>query len=750
MYSKRVPDRVHVVRTPEQTENKPVKSSNAKNSDSDLKKKQTAQLAHFLDQISTKLKRSEAERYELLNELHETKKVIRNLEDQAKENKEALNHLEQNVQDRFKDENDFTARQAKFEKTLKATEDKMVKAIAGQALIDQRLQDTEEKQMIIDQQLEKSRTEYARLDHLIETNLQDKSRLLRKMEKLEEIVGDTQDSLRAKAMVLLTDQSNTSKVAMHAPAWGKGSPDIDGAQEFEKQDAFVFQELFTKQNVSIFAMIVAALSIGWGISQLQQPQTPQIAVLEGGGVARLDLENGRWETVSSENAKATNQENTQAVNNETQSVAVENVPPITTPVTTVTATLPEDVTEFSDEQLLSSFNSNPEELAARLNQIEPGAAEATSEIEPITDELLTVNDLQANTNVNTEVTVEPVVAAVPAPPPPVRQSLPNEDNLNLSVTTPVKNFDQIAYLHNFTTKKQIRDEAPTAPLAERIQPDTNLPAAIKKIEIQAFQGVGEAQHDLAAIYTAGHGGVEQNFEKASAWFWAASENGIANAKYNLGVLNHQGLGKEKSLDKAIYWYREAAKLGHAEAQYNLGIAHIEAIGTNYDPALAAGFFEKAANAGIVEAAYNLGLIFENGLLGKEKPEEALLWYSISAKQGNIEAQGAMEDMAKDLQIGIEDIDRFVERMQQINEAVKGRRAGPDLGNSALSSAQSEQALIAQIQEYLILRGLYSGPADGINGPNTRKAITEYQTANNMQVNGQVSKLLLNHMVSNTL
>ena len=56
------------------------------------------------------------------------------------------------------------------------------------------------------------------------------------------------------------------------------------------------------------------------------------------------------------------------------------------------------------------------------------------------------------------------------------------------------------------------------PLKDRIQPDSALPPVIKQVEAKAYEGVPEAQHDLAAIYTAGHGGVEVNYSKAAAWF----------------------------------------------------------------------------------------------------------------------------------------------------------------------------------------------------------------------------------------
>ena len=63
---------------------------------------------------------------------------------------------------------------------------------------------------------------------------------------------------------------------------------------------------------------------------------------------------------------------------------------------------------------------------------------------------------------------------------------------------------------------------------------------------------------------------------------------------------------------------------------------------------------------------------------------------------------------------------------------------------------NQQALIAQVQEYLMLTGIYSGRADGINGPRTAQAIRDYQGANNLTADGKITKELLNAMVGGTL
>lgn len=712
MRSKRVPDRVHVVRPPENDGYVPQDG-------------RSVEIVRMLAQISDKLKRSEAERYELLSELREYRKSLRDLEDKADNSEKAYLAIENKLSTKGNVDTESLQRQAKFEKSLRATEEKMVKAIAGQALIDKRLKDTENKQTVIDQRLDQSVTEQAKIDRQLEIASQDKSRLVRKVERLEEIVTETQDTLRAKAMVLLTDQSAAAQGALKAPAWGAGSPN---AAMIDHADQPWWQRVLNMQTIGMTSMIVAALLGGWTINQMQQPQVPQIAVLENGGLARLNLKDNRWEPVVQDEKLLPSAQVSDVTNLEKQKLIerlADKANMATAKEAAATATpdeATENVLDYSDDQLLAALNNDPEKLAGQLNDIAPSKASS-----------------KASSTAPTTKDVKPVKSPVADP----------------KITQPMKNFEKLAYVQDSKIQKAVLAEKDTAPLADRIKPDSTLPAAVKNIETQAFQGNAEAQHDLAAIYTAGHGGVEQNFDKAAFWFREASDAGIANARYNLGVLYHQGLGKERDLGRALYWYREAAKLGHAEAQYNLGIAHIEGIGTNYDPRLAAAFFERAANNGIMEAAYNLGLIYENGLLGEAKPDEALLWYKIAADQGSTDAKTAMEQLAKNLQIGMDDVNNLVERMQQINQSVKGRRAGP--GNlttgsttKKTSSVNSRQAMIAQIQEYLMLTGSYAGPADGIFGPQTEKAIKAYQAANNLPVDGKVSSDLLNSMVGGAI
>jgi len=73
---------------------------------------------------------------------------LRDLEDKADDSEKAYLAVENKMNATGTLDHDVSQRQIRFEKSLRATEDKMLKAIAGQALMDRRLQSTESKQTI--------------------------------------------------------------------------------------------------------------------------------------------------------------------------------------------------------------------------------------------------------------------------------------------------------------------------------------------------------------------------------------------------------------------------------------------------------------------------------------------------------------------------------------------------------------------------------------------------------------------------
>lgn len=171
--------------------------------------------------------------------------------------------------------------------------------------------------------------------------------------------------------------------------------------------------------------------------------------------------------------------------------------------------------------------------------------------------------------------------------------------------------------------------------------DPYLPAVYADLENRAYDGIAEAQHDLAALYASG-GRVRPDYPRAAYWFRRAADAGIANAYYNLGVMAQQGLGMGRDAEQAFAFYGRAARLGHPEAMYNLGLAYIDGRGTGKDNLRGISYFKKAANAGLTQAAYNLGVIYEGGTIeGHRDLKSALEWYHVAAVEGHQDAEAAI-------------------------------------------------------------------------------------------------------------
>ncbi len=66
-------------------------------------------------------------------------------------------------------------------------------------------------------------------------------------------------------------------------------------------------------------------------------------------------------------------------------------------------------------------------------------------------------------------------------------------------------------------------------------------------------------------------GVRKDYVEAVKWYRKATEQGLANAQFNLGVMYDNGQGVRQDGKQAVQWYRKAAEQGYAQAQYNLGV-----------------------------------------------------------------------------------------------------------------------------------------------------------------------------------
>jgi TPR repeat protein len=691
------------------------------------------QILALLHALNDKLRTSQTERNTMRAELEEYRRAMDALQDRAYKGERAEKVAQETLKELAETRKivlDIEERQAGIEKETKMTAEKIRVGVGSYRDLVKRLESAEQKQENVARQLAEATTQQAKIMRQIEKTVEDRARFMRKIERIEETVVQTRDALNAKAMVLLTDQNISgggpvpSEAASGTIAQEPGIPTAIPDEDLIPQPWGVSRSL---QAAAIALLVVGGILAGWAVSETQRPQQ----VLNAGEFQITDTNT----PVEKDSAPVANADeaagkiiNKWSTSEDISAFAEEAADPAPVEQAPVAAATPasdpaDDIgtIDLNDTaKIQQMLESDPDGLAAALNNLEPG--DSMEETAPAEETR--------------------IASLPPRETPDIDQEQPSA-----GVSTPAaEQSPSAAYIRRNVNFRDL------------ISADSRLPGAIKNIETQAFDGVPEAQHDLAAIYTAGHGGVKQDFKRALFWFEQAAESNVANAAYNLGVLNQQGLGTKPDLEKAIGWYTKAAALGHPEAQYNLGIAYIEGVGVAYDPVKANAYFEKAAAQGIMEAAYNLGLIYENGLLGKPEPDRALIWYKEAADKGSPEAKAALEQLAKTLNIRMEEINKLVDNAKRTGKGASSAvpATHPDktasiaqktgVRNSTDNAAAN--VTLAQIQERLMGLGLYPGPADGADSPLSQDAIRAYQQLNGMEATGNASDALLVHMLSN--
>lgn len=290
----------------------------------------------------------------------------------------------------------------------------------------------------------------------------------------------------------------------------------------------------------------------------------------------------------------------------------------------------------------------------------------------------------------------------------------------------------------------------TAIGASTIARDPALPEKLVQLEKRAFEGVPEAQHDLATLYASGKL-VAQDYKRSAYWFSQAADGGVANAHYNLGVMFQQGLGVKQDMKKAIGWYEKAAELGHPEAMYNLGIAYIEGVGTDRNIDRGVSFFKRAANAGVSQAAYNLGVLYESNFIGAIDTSKALEWYQVAANENHADAIAAIERIRG--QLGTMS-DQALTLADMVEPAAGEEEEGYGQGDASLPGDEmpavtgrvsTPDFLLQRIQAILVKQGFLPGKPTGTLDPRTEDAIRAWQKQQGLKVDGVASRELLEKM-----
>ena len=228
---------------------------------------------------------------------------------------------------------------------------------------------------------------------------------------------------------------------------------------------------------------------------------------------------------------------------------------------------------------------------------------------------------------------------------------------------------------------------------------------------------------------------------------SANQNQPA-AQYRLAKLYEIGEGVSQDSEMARQLTERAAANGNRIAMHDLALYYAEGRGgVTADLPTAAKWFEKAAERGVVDSQFNLGVLFESGQGLPKNVNDAFVWYSIAAGQGDQFAKTRVEVLkttldSTDLVTAAGRAETF--KPVKIDEAANGIfRNVPWSKPSKPNNEKISQ--VKQVQTMLGELGYDIGGADGAVGPKTRAAIISFERANSLPETGRVNTALIDKL-----
>ena len=159
--------------------------------------------------------------------------------------------------------------------------------------------------------------------------------------------------------------------------------------------------------------------------------------------------------------------------------------------------------------------------------------------------------------------------------------------------------------------------------------EKNMQELMKRVEAND----AEAMYVLGSHYQAGHGGLQQNEERAMELWTQAAKLGSSDVHYELGIHFHEG---GRDMKKAKFHYEAAAMAGHEIARYNLGCIDFSS-GNN---SRGLEHCRIAASAGSHLAMHSFLVTFNQGMVSRDAIDSTLIAYNNSCTEMRSEARDA--------------------------------------------------------------------------------------------------------------
>ncbi|MGA1342875.1 MAG: peptidoglycan-binding protein [Hyphomonas sp.] len=349
---------------------------------------------------------------------------------------------------------------------------------------------------------------------------------------------------------------------------------------------------------------------------------------------------------------------------------------------------------------------------------------------------------------------EPAVTAPaqpsgPAPKPIVSRMPPKPELKPAAELTP----EQVAIKSIVTAAEAIQASNPPSPqpalparaedpLSEEakvaLARDTGFPTipTIVTVEAEANAGNAVAQYQYAQVKLS-----EGDLETAASFLRRAAQKGIAPAQYELGKLYERGQGVEKDLIEARSLVQKAAEAGHVDAMYDYALFLAEGEGGAQSEAEVVAWFERAAERGHVDAQYNLGVVHAEGIGTDRNLAKALLWFEIAAIAGDEGAKQEVDNLRTRVSMTESLGAREAARQWKARapDALANGKFGPQRWNTG------NPLQVQAIQTALGRLGFGAGAPDGVLGPQTAEAISDYQRMEGLEETGTITPELVDHL-----
>jgi len=166
----------------------------------------------------------------------------------------------------------------------------------------------------------------------------------------------------------------------------------------------------------------------------------------------------------------------------------------------------------------------------------------------------------------------------------------------------------------------------------------DLAAAAKAFRQASDGGLAQAKYELGLLLKIGRKPIAQDLPQAQQLFLEAARQGNLPAQYEVAQMFAQGVGVAADCMQASNWARQAAEAGSPEAAELLGELNMAGCGGSRNPQEAARWLRIAANKGLANAKFSLGVLYMTGDGVVKDLTEARKWLTAAERDGNKSAQ----------------------------------------------------------------------------------------------------------------